>query len=68
MFLVSSCRGLTMHQFERPPLVVLDLGCGGGFWSIEAAKQWTVGPRTSFGGDTTADTSTLGAVQHHRRL
>jgi cyclopropane fatty-acyl-phospholipid synthase-like methyltransferase len=31
-----------MHQFTAPPSVVLDLGCGGGLWAIEAAKQWKV--------------------------
>jgi hypothetical protein len=31
-----------MHQFNKPPAVVLDLGCGSGFWAIEAAKQWKV--------------------------
>ncbi|KAK1231581.1 hypothetical protein PQX77_005315 [Marasmius sp. AFHP31] len=29
-----------MHQFEVPPRLVLDLGCGSGLWAIEAAKQW----------------------------
>jgi len=33
---------LTMNQFETPPKMVLDLGCGGGLWVIEAAKQWKV--------------------------
>ncbi|KAJ7707607.1 hypothetical protein B0H17DRAFT_1033226 [Mycena rosella] len=40
MFLRSCFGGLTMHQFDIPPRVVLDLGCGGGYWAIEAAKQW----------------------------
>jgi cyclopropane fatty-acyl-phospholipid synthase-like methyltransferase len=31
-----------MHQFTTPPATILDLGCGGGLWSIEAAKQWPV--------------------------
>jgi methylase of polypeptide subunit release factors len=31
-----------MHQFEKPPTVILDLGCGSGFWAIEAAKHWAV--------------------------
>ncbi|KAJ8521927.1 hypothetical protein ONZ45_g1449 [Pleurotus djamor] len=31
---------LTMHQFEHPPSNVLDLGCGGGYWAVEAARQW----------------------------
>jgi len=31
-----------MHHFAEPPAVVLDLGCGGGYWAIEAAKQWEV--------------------------
>ncbi|KAJ6609229.1 S-adenosyl-L-methionine-dependent methyltransferase [Mycena sp. CBHHK59/15] len=41
MFL-RSCYGggLTMHQFDTPPQVILDLGCGGGYWAMEAAKQW----------------------------
>ncbi|KAF9007595.1 hypothetical protein BDQ17DRAFT_1324155 [Cyathus striatus] len=29
-----------MHQFDKPPEKVLDLGCGMGYWAIEAAKQW----------------------------
>ncbi len=33
-----------MHQFETPPVLVLDLGCGGGYWALEAAKEWTVSP------------------------
>ncbi|KAJ7475936.1 hypothetical protein FB451DRAFT_1245281 [Mycena latifolia] len=40
MFLRSCFGGLTMHQFDIPPRVVLDLGCGGGYWALEAAKQW----------------------------
>ncbi|KAJ7761879.1 hypothetical protein DFH07DRAFT_814409 [Mycena maculata] len=39
-FLRSCFGGLTMHQFDAPPQVVLDLGCGGGYWAMEAAKQW----------------------------
>ncbi|KAG6910860.1 hypothetical protein DXG01_007177 [Tephrocybe rancida] len=31
---------LTLHEFETPPAVVLDLGCGSGHWVIEAAKIW----------------------------
>jgi cyclopropane fatty-acyl-phospholipid synthase-like methyltransferase len=31
-----------MNQFETPPQLVLDLGCGGGLWIIEAAKKWKV--------------------------
>lgn len=45
MFLTKCCRGLTMHQFESPPAVVLDLGCGSGYWALEAAKQWPVSAR-----------------------
>ncbi|ESK94713.1 hypothetical protein Moror_14272 [Moniliophthora roreri MCA 2997] len=40
LWLMSCFRGLTMHQFETPPKFVLDLGCGGGLWAIEAARQW----------------------------
>lgn len=29
-----------MHQFDTPPERILDLGCGGGCWVLEAAKQW----------------------------
>src|ERR1700689_2365314 len=44
MFLTKYCcpNGLTMHRFETPPPIVLDLGCGTGLWTIEAAKQWKV--------------------------
>lgn len=48
MFLVG-CRGsLTMHQFDTPPEYVLDLGCGGGHWVMEAAKQWPNSKITGF--------------------
>ena len=42
MFFRSHCRDLTMCQFDRPPAVSLDLGCGNGYWAIEAAMQWKV--------------------------
>jgi len=48
MFLASCCRSLTMHQFDTPPSKVLDLGCGSGFWAIEAAKQWKNSTITGF--------------------
>ncbi|CAA7266949.1 unnamed protein product [Cyclocybe aegerita] len=41
MFLRSYCGGLTLHQFAEPPSMVLDVGCGNGYWAIEAAKEWT---------------------------
>jgi hypothetical protein len=50
MFLKSCCQSLTVHQFDNPPSVVLDLGCGGGYWSIEAAKQWKVRLPIDFAG------------------
>ncbi|KAJ6521313.1 hypothetical protein B0H19DRAFT_1204046 [Mycena capillaripes] len=40
MFLQSCFGGLTVHQFDTPPNIILDLGCGGGYWAMEAAKQW----------------------------
>ncbi|KAK0235952.1 hypothetical protein EDD85DRAFT_622006 [Armillaria nabsnona] len=41
MFFVSCCRrSISMHQFDKPPALVLDLGCGSGHWAIEAAKYW----------------------------
>ncbi|KAJ7928936.1 hypothetical protein B0H13DRAFT_2544936 [Mycena leptocephala] len=40
MFLRRCFGGLTVHQFNTPPNVVLDLGCGSGYWAMEAAKQW----------------------------
>ncbi|KAF7374822.1 Methyltransf-25 domain-containing protein [Mycena sanguinolenta] len=40
MFLQSLNGGLTVHQFDTPPQFVLDLGCGSGYWAMEAAKQW----------------------------
>ncbi|KAG6856888.1 hypothetical protein H0H87_012468 [Tephrocybe sp. NHM501043] len=39
MFRTQS-QSLTLHKFETPPAVVLDLGCGSGYWVIEAAKKW----------------------------
>ena len=40
MFLTNYLGSLTIHRFPTPPSVVLDLGCGSGYWVIEAAKQW----------------------------
>ncbi|KAF7336691.1 Methyltransf-25 domain-containing protein [Mycena venus] len=40
MFLQSCFGGLTAHHFDETPQVILDLGCGSGFWAMEAAKQW----------------------------
>ncbi|KAJ7067032.1 hypothetical protein C8F01DRAFT_1120047 [Mycena amicta] len=41
MFFQGCFGGLTVHKFEdNPPQVILDLGCGGGHWAIQAAKQW----------------------------
>ncbi|THH12300.1 hypothetical protein EW146_g7748 [Bondarzewia mesenterica] len=40
IFLTSLIGGLTMHQFETPPSMVLDLGCGCGFWAIEVARKY----------------------------
>ncbi|KAJ7274314.1 S-adenosyl-L-methionine-dependent methyltransferase [Mycena haematopus] len=40
MFLRSCFGGLTVHQFDTPPQFILDLGCGSGYWAMEAAKQW----------------------------
>ncbi|KAF8969218.1 hypothetical protein BDZ97DRAFT_1915561 [Flammula alnicola] len=40
MFLTSHFQNLTMHRFEQPPARSLDVGCGSGFWAIEAAKKW----------------------------
>jgi SAM-dependent methyltransferase len=48
MFLRKCCNGLTFHQFPIPPQVVLDLGCGTGYWVIEAAKHWRVCCSPSF--------------------
>ncbi|KAF5382161.1 hypothetical protein D9615_004452 [Tricholomella constricta] len=40
MFFQFCCQNVTMHQFDKPPAVVLDLGCGSGYWAITAARQW----------------------------
>ncbi|KAF8071832.1 hypothetical protein FPV67DRAFT_1577947 [Lyophyllum atratum] len=40
MVMKTCCQNLTVHQFDTPPAVVLDLGCGSGYWAIEAAKEW----------------------------
>ncbi|KAJ7126888.1 S-adenosyl-L-methionine-dependent methyltransferase [Mycena epipterygia] len=48
MFLRTCFGGLTMHQFDTPPERVLDLGCGGGYWVLEAAKQWPNAHITGF--------------------
>uniref|UniRef100_A0A8H7Y0J2 Methyltransferase domain-containing protein n=1 Tax=Psilocybe cubensis TaxID=181762 RepID=A0A8H7Y0J2_PSICU len=39
-FLANYFGGLTNHHFQDPPQMVLDLGCGTGYWAIEAAQQW----------------------------
>ncbi|KAG6900806.1 hypothetical protein C0993_000125 [Termitomyces sp. T159_Od127] len=36
----SRTHGLTLHRLAAPPPVVLDLGCGCGYWALEAAKAW----------------------------
>ncbi|EAU85630.2 hypothetical protein CC1G_06343 [Coprinopsis cinerea okayama7 len=66
MFFVNSFRSLTMHRFERPPEVVLDLGCGGGFWTLEAAKQWK--SSTIIGFDITDVQPNLHGLEHYRHL
>ncbi|EPQ52800.1 hypothetical protein GLOTRDRAFT_140421 [Gloeophyllum trabeum ATCC 11539] len=40
MYMQSIFKSLTVHHIEQPPRRVLDLGCGGGFWVINAAQQW----------------------------
>lgn len=42
MFLMNFRGGLTLHQFDKPPDRVLDLGCGSGIWITTAAKAWKV--------------------------
>lgn len=42
MFLAGHFQSLTQHIFQTPPLLTLDIGCGSGYWAIEAAKQWKV--------------------------
>lgn len=32
-----------MNQFDTPPERTLDLGCGGGLWVIDTARQWQAG-------------------------
>lgn len=44
-FLSNCCQGVTVHHSEKAPASVLDLGCGSGYWAIEAAKQWPVSRR-----------------------
>lgn len=34
--------GLTLKPLPSKPRRVLDLGCGGGTWILEAAKEWPV--------------------------
>lgn len=40
IFLTSLVGGLTIHQFETPPSMILDLGCGCGYWAIEMARKY----------------------------
>lgn len=44
-FLLNGCHGATVHHSDKAPTSVLDLGCGSGYWAIEAAKQWPVSRR-----------------------
>lgn len=46
-FLMNGCQGATVHHSDKAPTSVLDLGCGSGYWAIEAAKQWPVCLRAS---------------------
>ncbi|TFK74840.1 hypothetical protein BDN72DRAFT_634881 [Pluteus cervinus] len=40
MFCQDICQSLTFHEFERPPIKVLDLGCGTGTWILNSARTW----------------------------
>ncbi|KAF8632231.1 hypothetical protein AX15_001984 [Amanita polypyramis BW_CC] len=40
LFMVNCCRALTIHHFDNSPTLVLDIGCGSGYWAVEAAKRW----------------------------
>ncbi|KAF5367526.1 hypothetical protein D9758_003609 [Tetrapyrgos nigripes] len=40
LFLKSCFRNLTLHHFETPPSMVLDVGCGTGIWALDAVRQW----------------------------
>ncbi|KAF4571514.1 hypothetical protein EYR36_008853 [Pleurotus pulmonarius] len=66
MFLTSCCRKLTMHQFDVPPPMVLDLGCGGGYWAMEAARQWL--DSTIIGFDYYRVQPNLSVLPSHRDL
>ncbi|KIL67526.1 hypothetical protein M378DRAFT_260638 [Amanita muscaria Koide BX008] len=47
-FVDRHCQRLTVHQFNSSPSTVLDLGCGTGFWAIQAAKQWPTASVTGY--------------------
>ncbi|KAK2463439.1 hypothetical protein APHAL10511_004525 [Amanita phalloides] len=40
LFLVHCFQGLTVRQSDKAPTSILDLGCGSGYWTIEAARRW----------------------------
>ncbi|KAF9485172.1 S-adenosyl-L-methionine-dependent methyltransferase [Pholiota conissans] len=40
MLLTTHFGNLTCHRFDKPPALTLDIGCGAGFWAIDAAKKW----------------------------
>lgn len=43
MFLETRSQGgLTLAPLKQTPTRVLDLGCGGGLWAIDAARRWKV--------------------------
>ena len=44
MLLSNATGSLNVHRFSQPPKSVLDIGCGSGYWIIQAAKQWPVCP------------------------
>ncbi|KAF9013209.1 hypothetical protein BDQ17DRAFT_584508 [Cyathus striatus] len=40
MFCQDLCESLTWHVFEKPPMRVLDIGCGTGTWILSCARTW----------------------------
>ncbi|KDR78877.1 hypothetical protein GALMADRAFT_244511 [Galerina marginata CBS 339.88] len=66
MFLASYFKSLTMHQFSIPPSVVLDLGCGTGYWVIEAAKKWK--DSKVYGFDAAKIQPRLEEMEHYKPL
>lgn len=68
MFITNCFKSLTLHDFDGPPSMILDLGCGRGLWAIEAAKQWQGSTVVGFDIESTQPRSNVLEKSVSRRL